>query len=232
MAGRQPLAPDWHEAGWQALIRSVSLRNLSPEESLSLLDRRQVPVAQRRSVLEFTHGHPLALSLVADVFAQREGFVFQPEQTPDIVKTLLEKFVQKVPGPAHRAALEACALVRVLTESLLAEMLVLPEATASGSQAVYELFEWLRSLSFVDARPGGIIHTIWPTIRSPLICAGGTPIGTPSCTAGRAPTTLAASVRQPANSNSGRCLTWYTCITTTRRFALFSSGRQAVAPCP
>ena len=156
LAGRQPLAPDWHDAGWQALIRSVSLRNLSPEESLSLLDRRQVPVAQRQSVLEFTHGHPLALSLVADVFAQREGFVFQPEQTPDIVKTLLEKFVQKVPGPAHRAALEACALVRVLTEGLLAEMLVLPEATASGTQAVYELFEWLRGLSFVDARPGGI----------------------------------------------------------------------------
>ena len=100
LAGRNPPSPDWqYDPGWQRLIRTWSLRNLSPEESLSLLEKREVPSNQREAVLEFTHGHP-ALSLVADVFAQRSDFVFQLEETPDIVKTLVQQLVQKVPGPA------------------------------------------------------------------------------------------------------------------------------------
>jgi hypothetical protein len=58
--------------------------------------------------------------------------------------------VQEVPGPAHRAALEACALVRAMTEGLLAAMLAMPD--------VHELFDWLRSLSLIDSG----IHGIFP----------------------------------------------------------------------
>lgn len=67
---------------------------------------------------------------------------------PDVIKALLEQLLQRVPGPAHRAALEACALVRVTTESLLAELMALPDA--------HDLFEWLRSLSFIQTRLGGL----------------------------------------------------------------------------
>jgi len=85
---------------------------------------------------------------VADVFAQRSDIQFQPESVPDVVKTLLAQFVQKVPGPAHRAALEVCPLVRITTESLLADMLETPDA--------HELFEWLSSLSFIEGGQEGI----------------------------------------------------------------------------
>ncbi len=158
LAGRTPPANAWQsDSGWRSLLRVVSLRNLSPNESLSLLEKRGVPQDQRPVVLDFTHGHPLALALVADAFAQRSDFVFQPEQTPDIVKTLLEQFVQKAPGPAHRAALEASSLVRVMTETLLAEMLTLPhDPAAANDDASHELFEWLRGLSFIESRPGGL----------------------------------------------------------------------------
>lgn len=154
-AGREPPAAAWSaDAGWQTLIRSVPLRNLTPEESRAFLSRRSIPPDQHEAVLNFTHGFPLALSLVADVFAQRPDPLhgFRPADQPDIVKTLLERFVQKVPGPAHRAALEACALVRVMTEALLAEMLMMSDA-AGGA---HELFEWLRGLSFIEARAGGL----------------------------------------------------------------------------
>lgn len=158
LAGRNPPAKAWRQdSGWQSLLRVVSLRNLNRDESLSFLEKRSVPAEQRQAVLDFTHGHPLALALLADAYAQRSDFLFTPERSPDIVKTLLEQFVQKTPGPAHRAALEASALVRVMTEALLAEMLTLPHDPATGvGEAVYELFGWLRSLSFVDARPGGL----------------------------------------------------------------------------
>ncbi len=149
LAGRQPPSLAWRaDPGWQTLIRTWFLRNFNPEESRSYLVQQQIPQNQHASILNFTHGHPLALSLVADAFAQRQDFHFQPEETPDIVRTLLEKFVQKVPGPAHRAVLEVCALVRLTTESLL--------KAALGMEDPHELFDWLRGLSFIEAGRGGL----------------------------------------------------------------------------
>jgi hypothetical protein len=149
IAGRQPPSPAWRgDPGWQTLVRTLPLRNLSAEEGRTYLIRRGVPADQCDAVLDFTHSHPLALSLVAEMFAQREAVIFQPESAPDIIKTLIEQFVQKVPGPAHRAALEACALVRLTSEALLGEMLALPDT--------HELFDWLRGLSFVESGQLGI----------------------------------------------------------------------------
>ena len=149
LAGRLPPSLVWRaDPGWQTLIATLPLRNLRPEESKAYLSKREVPGDQHQTILDFTHGHPLALSLVADVFAQRRDLRFEPGAVPDVVKTLLEQLVQKVPGPAHRAALEACALVRLMTEALLAEMLSMPD--------VHELFEWLRKLSFIESGREGL----------------------------------------------------------------------------
>lgn len=149
LAGRNPPSPAWRaDPGWHPYLRSVALRNLSPEEGRSYLLQRNLPTDELQSVLDFTHSYPLALSLVADMYDQRPDFRFMPAAVPDVIKMLLEQFLQRVPGPAHRAALEACALVRVTTESLLAEMLAVPESN--------DLFEWLRSLSFIETRPGGL----------------------------------------------------------------------------
>lgn len=151
LAGRYPPSPEWRaDTGWRDLLYQLSLRNLSADESQLYLTRRKVPEREQQTVLSFTHGHPLALSLVADVFNQRPMTHFQPSDVPDVLKVLLEQLVQKVPGPAHRAALEACALVRVMTEALLSAMLSLPDA--------HELFDWLRDLSFVESG----IHGVFP----------------------------------------------------------------------
>ncbi|MFN8456060.1 MAG: ATP-binding protein [Anaerolineae bacterium] len=150
-AGQNPLSRGWSaDPGWQSLVRAVPLRNFSPEESRDYLTRREVPAEQHRAILDFTYGYPLALSLIADVFAQRHDPLrpFKPEAAPDIIKTLLEQLVQQVPGPAHRAALEACALVYLTTEALLSAMLNFPD--------VHELFEWLRGLSCIESGPFGL----------------------------------------------------------------------------
>jgi hypothetical protein len=164
LAGREALSEGWQaDPGWQTLVHTLALRNLSPDEGREYLTRRDIPPARHRSVLDFTHGYPLALSLVADVFDQRHDLNFQPEAAPDVVKLLLERFVQKVPGPAHRAAFEASAMTRVLNESLLAEMLKLPDPTGElrpeervGAQTAHELFEWLRGLSFIESGREGL----------------------------------------------------------------------------
>lgn len=149
LAGRDAPSLGWRaDPGWGALVRAVPLRNFSPDEARAYLGRREVPSAQHEPILDFTHGHPLALSLVGELFEQRGDLEFRPESAPDVVHTLVQQLVQRVPGPAQRAALEACACVRTTSESLLAALLGMPEA--------HEVFEWLRSLAFVEAGPLGL----------------------------------------------------------------------------
>ncbi len=147
IAGRNSPGAAWRsDPGWQALMQTVPLRNLSPVESLTYLTKREVPTAQHQAILDFTHGHPLALSLVADTITAGQEII--PTSAPDVIKTLLERFIQEVPTTSHRKALEACALVRITTETLLSQMLDLPD--------VHELFLWLRGLSFIESGQQGL----------------------------------------------------------------------------
>jgi hypothetical protein len=150
LAGRDPLGTGWRaDPGWQELVRVVSLRNLSPDESRLYLDKLGIPDTQHPGVLAFTHGHPLALALVTDMLAREGGREsFLPEHAPDVMQALLERFVHQIPSERHRAALEVCAHTRVTTEALLAETI--------GEEHASELFAWLRTLSFVEQGPQGV----------------------------------------------------------------------------
>jgi hypothetical protein len=149
LASRRPPTLPWRtDPGWRALVRTLPMRNLTPEESRAYLASSVVPQSQHQTVLQFTHGHPLALSLIADLFARHGTVVFQPEAAPDVVKTLLEQFVEQAPSPAHRAALDICGLVRLTSEPLLSDLL--------GVSDVHELFDWLRDLSFIEAGREGL----------------------------------------------------------------------------
>lgn len=149
MAGRNQLSTAWRaDPGWQSLLVHVPLRNLAPDESMAYLDLRTVPEAERRRIVAFTHGHPLAISMVADVIDQQPGQHFEPIAAPDIIQSLLERLVQEAPSPLHQMALEAACLALYMTEALLAAMLDLPD--------VHIYFEWLRGLSFVEAGRYGL----------------------------------------------------------------------------
>ena len=159
-AGRLPPSDRWtSDAGWRSVLRAVRLPNLTPNEAQNYLENRDVPANQRASVLDFTQGHPLALSLAADVFAQQTDFQFQPEAAPDMIQNLLSRFTQEIHDAELRAALEACAVVRLLTEPLLAELLEIPDAQP--------LFLWLNRLSFIEAGRYGLFpHDL---VRAALI---------------------------------------------------------------
>jgi hypothetical protein len=148
VAGRMPPSGAWRaDPAWRDLLRVVSLRNLSPQESRQYLHACGVEAARHDQLVEVTHGHPLGLSLLADVVA-RGGEAAADPLAPDLVGTLLRRFVEVVPSGLHRRALEVCALARVTTEALLREVLGLKDA--------HELFVWLRGLSFVESGPDGV----------------------------------------------------------------------------
>lgn len=149
LAGRNPPSAAWRlDPGWQAMSRTVRLDNLGADAARDYLRRRGVPPEQHEAVLLATHGFPLGLSLAAEVILQHPGASFAGFDTPDLVRTLLERFLDQVPSVAHRAALEATSQVRVLDEPLLAALLAHDEAR--------ELFDWVRGLSFVARGPRGV----------------------------------------------------------------------------
>ena len=148
VAGRTPPDSAWRaDPAWRELLRVVSLRNLSPEESREYLQACGVDPDRQEQLVELAHGHPLGLSLLADVVV-RGGETAADPMTPDLVGTLLQRFVEIVPSGLHRRALEVCAPARVTTEALLREVLGLEEA--------HELFTWLRELSFMESGPEGV----------------------------------------------------------------------------
>jgi energy-coupling factor transporter ATP-binding protein EcfA2 len=148
VAGRRPPGPAWRaDPAWQELLRVVSLRNLSPEDSRQYLHACGVDPARHDRLVELAHGHPLGLSLLADVVV-RGGEAAADPLTPDLVGTLLRRFLEVVPSGLHRRALEVCAVTRVTTEALLREAL--------GVEDGHELFAWLRGLSFVESGPEGV----------------------------------------------------------------------------
>jgi AAA ATPase domain len=148
VAGRAPPGSAWRaDPAWRELLRVVSLRNLSPQESRQYLHASGVDPARHDQLVEVAHGHPLGLSLLADVVL-RGGEAAADPLTPDLVGTLLRQFVEVVPGGLHRRTLEVCALARVTTEALLREAIALDDA--------HELFAWLRELSFMESGPDGM----------------------------------------------------------------------------
>ena len=150
VASRRAPGPEWRaDLGGTEVLRTVSLRNLPPDDAAALLDRRGVPGALQDSVLAFAGGHPLALSLAAEVAAT--DATTRAPWTPgqDVLETLLSELVGAVPSAAHRHALEVCAHAYTITQELLAAVLA-EEADPA------ELFAWLRGLPFVESGPTGL----------------------------------------------------------------------------
>ena len=82
-------------------------------------------------------------TLLVEVLLQQPATTFSSAPPPNVISALIERFVHDVPSSAARGALEACAIVRVLTEPLLAALL--------GKPDVHAEFTWLRGLSFIGS---------------------------------------------------------------------------------
>lgn len=153
MAGRAPPTPPWRtDPGWGDLLRVISIRNLSPDESFEYLRAVGVDRSLHDHIALVTHGHPLGLALLADVVAHggtaSHGTGVDDALPPDLVGILLQRFIEVIPSELHRHALEVCALARVTTEPLL--------RGALGITDTREIFTWLRGLSFVYATDEGL----------------------------------------------------------------------------
>ena len=71
------------DPGWAAVLQVLPLRNFRPEESRAYLTKIKVPEPLQAEALGFTHGNPLALSLLTDLYRlQPERFTVRH---PDVI---------------------------------------------------------------------------------------------------------------------------------------------------
>jgi DNA-binding winged helix-turn-helix (wHTH) protein len=150
IAGRDEPAAAWRtDVAWAPLTRINFLGNLDADESRTFLTKCGVPRHHHDEAMAFTRGHPLALSLIADMLTRTDRFApSRLDSEPEIVRLLLETFVQKIPTRDHRLALHTCVTVWATTETLL--------ATVLERSDVHEIFDWLARLPFVELGPYGL----------------------------------------------------------------------------
>jgi hypothetical protein len=155
VAGRFPPGPEWRsDPAWRDRLRIVSLRNLDAADADRYLRQFHVDGNLRPVLVEASHGHPMALSLLADLSAR--GQLRDIEVTaglagaPDVVRALLIRIVDDVPTREHRDVLEVAAVARVTTEALIRS------ALGVDRQRAGELFDWLRGRPYMAVGPEGL----------------------------------------------------------------------------
>jgi hypothetical protein len=149
LAGRAAPAAAWRvDPGWRPLVAVNRLDPFGPGDSDRLLALAGVPAADRDNLVTLGRGHPLALSLLADV--ARTGVVPRSlADVPALVSTLLDSLLREVPMRTYVDGLAVCATAWLTTEDLL--------ATVLGKDDAGEVWAWLAQRPFIVSGPRGLV---------------------------------------------------------------------------
>jgi ATP/maltotriose-dependent transcriptional regulator MalT len=138
LGGRNAPFDRWHKYG--PLLCSMPLGNLSPEEADELLLRHGVDADTAPRINAVAHGHPLSLQLAAWTLRDRPGLAIQEIAAGTVGEELARVYLDGLDAPTRRA-LNAAALTRRTTLSLLAAMLPDEPATEAFAR-LRELPSW------------------------------------------------------------------------------------------
>ncbi len=131
---------------WSEAMRCIQLSSLSREESSHLLEMHAVDKAAHEAILEFSHGHPLALVLLAAEM-WKHGRI-PSSLGRDAVRELIKRCISGAPTPLHRRALEVSARARTTTVALLTDVVDPLQAPI--------LFNWLSEQCYMNVGTRGL----------------------------------------------------------------------------
>jgi len=152
IASRNPPSPAWRTTpGWQGLFRSLPLEPLSETDALGYLTMSGISPDVARRINLIARGHPLALSMATSIVLSEAGRTIEETGLHQVIEALSRSYIEAVPDPITRRALEASSVVRCVTEPLLHALL--PEMPPRDTM------ERLAGLPFVEpGREGVCIH--------------------------------------------------------------------------
>src|SRR5258706_3680939 len=160
LSGREPPMTGW-ESALGNLFRSLSLGGLSADDAATLLRQAGIGRANDERIDRFARGPPLSLKLAASALRNRPDVSIEAVTVQAIVEELTELYLD-VLEPATRRALDAAAVVRRPTKSLLAAML--PDA------APQDAFDRLLDLPFAELSDDRLVlhDTVRETVSASL----------------------------------------------------------------
>ena len=148
LAGRHTPSAEWRRtAGWRDVVAVLRLDTLEELDRKEFLRRTGLPAPLHPRLAALSHGHPLALALLADIAADGDVPAALAD-APDLVAALLEAVVSAVPTEAHAVGLATCSGAWSTTEHLL-------EKTVGPGAA--RVWDWLASQPFVARGARGLI---------------------------------------------------------------------------
>lgn len=159
LASRDAPVSAW-PATYGPLFEALPLANLRREDAEGLLVVEGFDRADAARVNRLARGHPLALRLSAAALAARPDLELEGVTVRAVVEEVTRLYLDGL-DPETRRALDAAAVVRRPTRSLLAAML--PDTAPEHS------FERLRRLPFVDADLDGLV--LHDTVRETVAAA-------------------------------------------------------------
>jgi class 3 adenylate cyclase len=152
LAGQGSPVSAWSTApGWAGLCCSIVLRPLNDADADELLRRTGVPASHMARLNRFARGHPLALKLAAQTCLRNPDQALGETTAHEVVEELTRRYLGDIQDPQTTTALNAAAVVRRTTRSVLRAML--------GPAVADDAFEKLSSLPFVERdRDGLFVH--------------------------------------------------------------------------
>lgn len=150
IAGREAPVAGWLISAELAdAVEVMVLGPLETRDGIELLRRHGVSDSSAPALERLGRGHPLALKLAAAAAAERPDLAAEDVAGPRVLDELTRLYVSDVQDPTTRRALEAAAVVRRTTNSLIASLL--PDV------APQDAFDRLHDLPFVEVRPDGLL---------------------------------------------------------------------------
>ena len=150
LVGRDRLIRAWFtDPGLAGRIAAIELGPLDEPEALEYLRRQGLDGSDARRAARVACGHPLALSVAAELVRDGRDPSAADATAGSIVEQLALDYLTTVPDPHTRQTLEASSVLRRVTESLMGA--ILPGAAPS------EVVDRIAALPFVDVGPDGLV---------------------------------------------------------------------------
>lgn len=149
LVGRERPNPAWITTpGWEDLVYDLELRDLTDDETRTLLRARGFADSAIQRLSRFARGHPLALELAVAALRTQPDLDVVQGPPPKVLQRLTQAFLSGLSSDVMQVV-EAAATVRRVTEPLLRALL--------GRADVRDSFTQLQDLPFIDTTNDGLL---------------------------------------------------------------------------